>query len=74
MRSTIGFTLHSQSPSSPSCVLVEVAADPPEVELQARLRVGPAAPLDGVDVVGKVVAQDGGPLEETKFRQQVIEL
>ena len=73
MRSNLIYITLSQSPSSPSCVLVEVAADPPEVELQARLRVGPAAPLDGVDVVGKVVAQDGGPLEETKFRQQVIE-
>ena len=47
---------------SPGRILVEVAADPPEVELEARLRMRAAAPLDGVDVVGKVVAEDGGPL------------
>ena len=51
-----------ESSLSPGRVLVEVAADPPEVELEARLRMRAAAPLDGVDVVGKVVAEDGGPL------------
>ena len=51
-----------ESSLSPGRIFVEVAADPPEVELETRLRMRAAAPLDGVDVVGKVVAEDGGPL------------
>ena len=47
---------------SPGRILVEVAADPPEIELETCLRMRAAASLDGVDVVGKVVAEDGGPL------------
>ena len=52
---------------SPGRILVEVAADSPEVELETCLRMRAAATLDGVNVVGKVVAEDGGPLQEIRI-------
>ena len=48
----------------PRCIFVEVAVNPPEVELEAGLRVRSAASLDGVDVIGEVVTEDGGPLKK----------
>ena len=70
--STLPTSLHGREsplclPLSPGRILVEVATDPPEVELEARLRMRAAAPLDGVDVVGKVVAENGGPLQEIRI-------